>query len=89
MKKDYIVPESRLIAISVNENIAVSGGISEVGGAAIITFTEIFDGCRELYTNLISVKTNGTEFIDYYDDLEQQVNDTKVFQAWFDCFKRK
>ena len=37
MKKEYIVPESKLITINLNEGIAaVSGGISEVSGAAVI-----------------------------------------------------
>ncbi len=89
MKKDYIVPESKLIAISVSENIAISGGVSEVGGAAIITFTEVLDGCRSLYTDLIEVKTNGPDFIDYYDELQRLVGETGNYKAWFDCFKRK
>ncbi|MBQ8783265.1 MAG: hypothetical protein IJZ57_05790 [Clostridia bacterium] len=89
MKKNYIAPESKLITISVSENIAISGGVSEVGGAAIITFTEGFDGCRELYTDLIGVQTTGTNFIDYYDELQRLVGETGNYKAWFDCFKRK
>ncbi|MBQ8228003.1 MAG: hypothetical protein IJZ88_03220 [Clostridia bacterium] len=89
MKKSYIAPESKLITISVSENIAISAGASEVGGAAIITFTEILENCRDLYTNLIAVTTTGTEFIDYYDNLTQLVEQTGNYKAWFDCFKRK
>ena len=88
MKKNYITPESKLITISVSENIAISGGVAEVGGAAVIQFTEAFDGCRELYTDLIGVTTNGTEFIDYYDNLLQLVEETGNYKAWFDCFRR-
>ncbi len=89
MKKSYVAPESRLIAVSLAENIAYSSGVDEVGGTITIMFTEGFDGCRERYTDLIEVKTNGTDFMDYYHDLEQLVRETGVFQAWFDCFRKR
>ncbi len=89
MKKSYVVPESRLIAVSLAENIAYSTGVDEVGGTISIMFTEGFDGCREKYTDLIGVRTTGTDFMDYYADLEQLVRETGKYQAWFDCFKKR
>ena len=89
MKKSYVAPESRLITVSLAENIAYSSGIDEVGGTITIMFTEGFDGCRSRYTDLIDVKTTGTDFMDYYVDLEQLVRDTGIYQAWFDCFRKR
>lgn len=89
MKKSYIAPESRLITISMAENIAYSSGVDEVGGTISILFTESIDGCRDKYTDLIGVTTSGTDFLDYYEDLNRLVNETKLYQAWFDCFKRR
>ena len=71
MKKKYIAPESRLIVINLNEGIAaVSGGISEVSGSAVIKFTHDLDGCRGYYTGVMSAKvqTPGTSFMEYYDE---------------------
>lgn len=89
MKKKYVVPESKLIAINIEESIAVSGGVDEVGGMAVIQFTEMLDGCRKYYTGLAEVKTSGTDFLDYYDDFNNLVAQTQNFMAWFNCFKRK
>lgn len=72
MKKSYVVPESKLIAINIKEGIAaVSGGISEVSGAAIIKFTHEVDGCRGYYMGVMSaeVKTTTGKFLDYYNEL--------------------
>ncbi len=89
MKKSYIAPESRLITVSLAENIAYSSGVDEVGGTISILFTDGMDGCRGKYTDLIEVKTTGTDFLDYYEDLNTLVNETKIYQAWFDCFRRR
>ena len=72
MKKEYVVPESKLIAINIKESIAAaSGGISEIAGAAIIKFTHQVDGCRGYYMGVMSaeVKATGDKFLDYYDEL--------------------
>ncbi len=85
MKKKYIVPESKLFAINLNESIAAaSGGISEVSGAAVIKFTHDMDGCRGYYTGVTSAKveTQGTAFLDYYNELLGYGAD-----AYFNCFR--
>ncbi len=85
MKKKYIAPESRLFAINVKEGIAaVSGGISEVSGAAVIKFTHDMDGCRGYYTGNLSAKveTAGESFLDYYNELMGY-----GAEAYFSCFR--
>lgn len=85
MKKKYIAPESRLFAINVKEGIAaVSGGISEVSGAAVIKFTHDMDGCRGYYTGTMSAKveTAGETFLDYYNELMGY-----GAEAYFNCFR--
>lgn len=85
MKKEYIAPESRLIVINLNEGIAaVSGGISEVSGSAIIKFTHEIDGCRGYYMGNMSAKveTTGTAFFDYYNELMGY-----GAEAYFACFR--
>ncbi len=72
MKKKYIVPESRLFAINLNESIAaVSGGVSEVQGSAVIKFTHEMDGCRGYYTGDLtaSVDSSISSFADYYNQM--------------------
>lgn len=85
MKKKYIVPESKLFAINMKENIAASimGG-SEISGAAVIQFSSSKDGCRDYYTGLkeFEVKTNGTSFSDYYKELYAYGS-----EAYYTCFK--
>ncbi len=85
MKKSYVPPESKLIAININENIAYSGE-DEVDAMAGIHFTIEIDGCREMYTNIAPVTTTGTKFMDYYNDLRYQVETNGMFEAWFRCF---
>ena len=83
MKKTYVGPESKLIAINIKESIAVaSGGISEVAGSAIIKFTHEIDGCRGYYTGVMSapVKNTTTSFIDYYNELR-----TYGMEPFFNC----
>ncbi len=85
MKKKYIAPESKLFAINLKEGIAaVSGGISEVSGAAVIKFTHEMDGCRGYYTAIAdaAVKTAGTTFLDYYNELMGY-----GAEAYFSCFR--
>ena len=85
MKKNYIAPESKLIVINLNEGIAaVSGGISEISGAAVIKFTHEVDGCRGYYTGTMSAKveTSGTAFFDYYSELMGY-----GAEAYFACFR--
>lgn len=84
MKKKYIVPESRLFALNLNENIAISGGASEISGSAVIKFTQIVDNCRGIYTGDESapVNPNNSTFSDYYNELLN-------FGAnvYFNCFR--
>lgn len=85
MKKKYIAPESKLIVINLNEGIAaVSGGISEVSGAAVIKFTHDVDGCRGFYTGVQSapVNTTSTTFLDYYNELMGY-----GAEPYFNCFR--
>lgn len=85
MKKKYIAPESRLIVINLNEGIAaVSGGISEISGAAVIKFTHDMDGCRGRYMGVegADVSNNITAFIDYYNELL-----TYGADVYFNCFR--
>lgn len=87
MKKEYVAPESKLFAINMSENIAISGGLSEVEGGAVIKFTQLVDGCREFYTgdSTAPVKVTGSNFLDYYDELVGYNN----LSAYFSCFKYK
>jgi len=83
MKKEYVVPESKLIAINIKESIAAaSGGISEVAGSAIIKFTHEIDGCRGYYTGIMSapVKNTTESFMAYYNELR-----TYGMEPFFNC----
>lgn len=85
MKKKYIAPESKLIVVNLNEGIAaVSGGISEVSGAAVIRFTHELDGCRGRYTGVESAKVNPNinAFFEYYQELMSYGAD-----VYFNCFR--
>lgn len=85
MKKKYVVPESNLIVINLNEGIAaVSGGISEISGSAVIKFTHNIDGCRGRYTGIESAKVDPTisTFMEYYNELMSYGAET-----YFNCFR--
>ena len=85
MKKKYIVPESRLFAINMNESIASeSGGASEISGAAVIQFYEGYDGCRGVYTKTAgaTVDPSCETFLDYYNDLQKH-----GAEVYFNCFR--
>ena len=85
MKKEYIVPESKLIVINLNEGIAaVSGGISEISGSAVIKFTHDQDGCRGRYTGIEGAKVDPTisTFMGYYEQLL-----TYGADVYFNCFR--
>lgn len=85
MKKKYIVPESRLFAINMTENIAaMSGGSSEISGAAVIQFYEMYDGCRGIYTETPGAKVDpsASTFLDFYQDLQRYGAD-----VYFKCFR--
>lgn len=89
MKKKYVAPESKLIALNLNESIAISGGIDEVGGMAVIKFHSGSDGCRLTYTDRIEVSSHlqgGGDFIDYYNDFMGLVKQTGNYEAYFFCF---
>ena len=88
MKKLYVAPESKLIALNLNESIAASVGDDMVGGMAVIQFKNVQDGCRELYTGRVAVSTNlpGTDFIHYYNDLMSKVMEQGAYEAYFFCF---
>lgn len=83
MKKEYIVPESKLFAINMKENIAISGG-AEVSGAAVIKFTYKIDGCKKYYSGFTwaEVHTAGVTFGDYYKEL-----DSYGGEAYYNCFR--
>lgn len=84
MKKEYVVPESKLIAINITESIAAaSGGISQVEGAAVIKFTHETDGCRGFYMGVMSapVYVSSNDFLEYYDELRKY-----GMEAYFSCF---
>lgn len=87
MKNKYIPPKSRLFVLNLNENIAVSGGLSEVSGAAVIKFTHAIDGCRNYYSGnnlaVVSVPTNAT-FQDYYQEMKSY-----GAMVYFECFSYK
>lgn len=85
MKKKYIIPESKLIVINLNEGIAaVSGGSSEISGSAVIKFTQYVDGCRGIYTDVdgATVDSSNTTFMDYYEQLLGYGAD-----VYFNCFR--
>ena len=89
MKKKYVAPESKLIALNLNESIAASGGIDEVGGMAVLKFYSTMDGCRDLYTERVAVYDSlksGGEFIDYYNDFMAKVKEQGAYEAYFMCF---
>ncbi len=89
MKKKYIVPESKLIALNLNESIAISAGDDIVAGMSVIKFTADFDGCRKLYTERLPVSDqlqSGAEFMDYYNEFLNLVSQNSAFEAYFYCF---
>lgn len=88
MKKEYVAPESKLIALNLNESIAASIGDDVVGGMAVIQFKFELDGCRETYTGKLAVSKDlpGTDFIHYYNDLMEQVKKHGAYEAYFFCF---
>lgn len=90
MKKNYIVPESKLIVINLKESIAISGGVDAVEGTSSIRFTSQQDGCRDFYTGILSVTATGTTYKHYYEDFRAQVNNNtsslEHLTAWFTCY---
>lgn len=88
MKKKYVAPESKLIALNLNESIAASAGDDTVGGMAVIQFKYVLDGCREMYSGKIAVSKDlpGTDFIHYYNDFMNLVKQTGNYEAYFFCF---
>lgn len=92
MKKKYVAPESKLIAINLKESIAISGGVDSVEGSASITFSSQRDGCRDFYTKVVPVSAAGTTFMDYYNDFRNQVQanftSMEYLGAWFSCYNQ-
>lgn len=84
MKKKYIIPESKLFAINMSESIAISGGISEISGSAVIKFTHSVDGCRLYYTGDTTAPVNVSSgvFGDYFRELKEYGN----INAYFNCY---
>ncbi len=75
MKKTYVVPESNLFVLKLNENIAdsVIQGEDEVSGLFIISFTQNETPCRGLYTGIPGAICDlGMEasFAEYYAQLK-------------------
>ena len=94
MKKPYVVPESRLFAINLNENIAASGqiynGDDQISASAVIKFTQGMEPCRDVYTDLIDVSPEvkgQSSFLAYYNDLSSLVEKSGKFEAFYRCFK--
>lgn len=90
MKEKYVVPESRLYTININENIAGSGAVASgdnLAGSAVIKFTHATDGCRGYYTGDMTaqVTVTGSEFSNYYNELNN-IGRQNPFIYW-SCFK--
>ena len=89
MKKKYVPPVSKLIALNLNESLAISGGTDEVGGMSVIRFYAHVDGCRKLYTERLPVSEGlqaGGDFMDYYNEFINLVSQSAAFEAYFYCF---
>lgn len=94
MKKHYIVPESKIFAINLKENIAASmfnnNGDDSISATAVIKFTQTIDPCRECYTGLLNVSDyvkGSNSFLDYYNDLNTLVAQGSNYEAYYKCFK--
>lgn len=89
MKKKYVAPQSKLIALNLNESIAVSAGDDIIAGMSVIKFSANIDGCRQLYTERIPVSEGlqaGADFMDYYNEFLDLVTQNSAFEAYFYCF---
>ena len=89
MKKKYVPPVSKLIALNLNESIAVSAGDDIVAGMSVIRFYANVDGCRKLYTERLPVSEGlqaGADFMDYYNEFLNLVSQNAAFEAYFYCF---
>ena len=87
MKKKYVAPESKLIALNFKESIASSESGDMVSGMAVLKFHATVDACRETYTKRIPVGEGvGPDFIEYYNDFMSKVQSTGNFEAYFYCF---
>lgn len=89
MKKKYVAPVSKLITLNLDESIAISGGVDEVGGMSVIRFYANVDGCRQLYTERLPVSEglqSGGDFMDYYNEFLNLVSQNAAFEAYFYCF---
>lgn len=83
MKKPYVVPESRLYAINLRENIAYSGD-DLINANAVISFTHETGLCRGYYTGQTGspVQTPaGSSFQNYYEELRGY-----GLETYFNCF---
>ncbi len=91
MKKTYVVPESKLYAINISENIAGSdvldSGDDMISTNAVITFTYGSDPCRGYYTNdtTAPVTVTGDAFAPYYNELREYGK--KNLLVYFNCFE--
>ncbi|MGM9681687.1 MAG: hypothetical protein ACI3XR_09305 [Eubacteriales bacterium] len=83
MKKDYIVPESKLYSINLKENIAYSGD-DIINANAVISFTHDTGTCRGYYSGQTDAPVHtpaGSSFQAYYDELRSY-----GAGAYFNCF---
>ncbi len=91
MKKKYIVPESRLYVLNIQENIAGSDalydGQDQIESNVVIKFTVDTDPCRVYYTDsdLAPVRVTGNLFKDYYGDLMNYGATNPVI--YYNCFR--
>ncbi len=89
MKKKYVVPESKLYAINIKENIAGSDlmtGDDAMSGQITIRFTHGGSPCREYYTGdmtAVVTITNGN-FMDYYHELYAYAKKNPI--TYLNCF---
>ncbi len=92
MKKEYVVPESKLFAINIKENIAGSdqifSGEDSLAANVQITFTQQTATCRGLYSGFEDapvVKASGDSFKPYYDELLEY--GAAKPQIYWTCFR--
>lgn len=92
MKKAYVVPESKLFSININENIAGSDNIysgeDSLSANVSISFTQLVDNCRGLYSGYEDapvVKAYGDTFKPYYDEILEYGKTNPV--VYWNCFR--
>lgn len=92
MKKPYIVPESRVFSINLNENIAASDKVTQgddiVTAQGVIRFTFGTEPCRGKYTDFIPVTVgDNATYSQYMADLREGATKYGIdgYMAFFNC----